>query len=237
MTDAFFEVHKDLPREGPGEPADIDWAMGLIRPAPDAAICDAGSGPGGDVPALLAHVPEGRVVAVDTHAPFIEQARTRFAGEPRVEPRVGDFSALGGPFDVIWCAGALYFLGVGEGLRAFRPALAEGGAVAFSYPCHFTDAPSDTAVAFWAEEGLTAPARDDLFDQVRAAGFEPLGDRPIGPAAWEAYYGPMEARIARLRPGAGPDLSKALDEAEAEIAAWRAIKDETGYLLIVARPV
>ena len=236
MTDAFFALHRDLPREGPGEPADIDWAMRLIRPAPDAVICDAGSGPGGDVPALLAHVPRGRVVAVDAHAPFVEQARTRFAADPRVEARVGDLAAPGGPFDVIWCAGALYFPGVAGGLAAFRPALAEGGAVAFTYPCHFSDPPSAAARAFWEGEGLEIPTRDALLGMTQTAGFTPLGDRPLGPAAWEAYYGPMDARIAALRPRAGPDLAEVLDGAEAEIAAWRAVRDETGYLLIAARP-
>jgi hypothetical protein len=46
----------------------------------------------------------------------------------------------------------------------------------------------------------------------------------------------MEARIARLRPGADAALSQVLDMAEAEIAGWRAHRHETGYLLSVVRP-
>ncbi len=56
---------------------------------------------------------------------------------------------LTGPFDLIWSAGALYFLGVTDGLTGWRAALAPGGAVAFSEPCFFTDTPSDAARAFW----------------------------------------------------------------------------------------
>ena len=59
---------------------------------------------------------------------------------------------LSGPYDLIWSAGAGYFLGVSRALSAWRGALADGGAVAFSHPCLFTDAPSEAAVAFWEAE-------------------------------------------------------------------------------------
>lgn len=235
---AFFEVHKDLPREGPGCAADVDWALGLAALAPDAVICDAGSGPGGDVAALLAHVPQGRVVAVDAHAPFIGQVAARFGDAPRVTGRVADMGRLAAlaeaPFDLIWCAGALYFLGIGAGLAAFRKALKPGGLVAFSEPCHFTDPPSAAARAFWEGEAQVT-GRAAILERVAQAGFTPLGDRRLPDAAWEEYYRPMDARIAALRPGADTALTAALDENAAEAAAWRAVKDETGYLLVLAR--
>ena len=53
---AFFTVHQDLPREGPGDRESLDWALGLAGVAPEGVILDAGCGPGADVPGLLAHV-------------------------------------------------------------------------------------------------------------------------------------------------------------------------------------
>ncbi|KKK63839.1 hypothetical protein LCGC14_2990240 [marine sediment metagenome] len=38
-------------------------------------------------------------------------------------------------------------------------------------------------------------------------------------------------------PGAEGDLARVLDATEAEIACWRAHREEFGYLLTVARPV
>lgn len=234
--EAYFTVHSDLPREGPGEAADVAWALALARLPEGAVICDAGAGAGGDVAALLA-VPGARVLAVDMHPGFVAQMRARFAGEARVTVEEADMARLAahpaGPFDLIWCAGALYFLGLEAGLSRMAAALKPGGVLAFSEPCHFVDAPSEAAVAFW--DGY--PARDaaGIAAVVAAAGFENLGARKVAEAGWEAYYGPMEARIAALRPGAGAGLAAMLDLNADEAAQWRRVKDETGYLLTVAR--
>ncbi len=233
--DPFFRLHDQLPREGPGDRGSLDRALDLVGLRPDAVIYDVGCGPGGDVAGLLAHVPRGRVVAIDLHAPFIDQLRARFADEPRVEGRVGSMADLEGPIDLVWCAGALYFFGTVAGLRAFRGALAPGGAVVFSAPCWFVDEPSDTARAFWDGEDADVVGREALLAQVREAGFEPVADWPLPDEGWEAYYGPMEARIASLRPGASPELDEVLDAGEREIAGWRAARRETGYLVVVAR--
>lgn len=73
--DAFFQLHADLPREGPGEAADIAWAAELADLKPDALVLDAASGPGGDIDALLRAAPKGHVTAVDLHGPFMDAAR------------------------------------------------------------------------------------------------------------------------------------------------------------------
>ncbi len=234
MSDAFFTLYQGLDREGPGEPADVAWVAGLIGLAADARICDAGCGSGADVPALLAAAPEGHVTAVDSHKPFIDELYIRVGPDPRVMAYKGHMGKLKGPFDLIWSAGALYFLGVKKGLMAWRPALAKGGAVAFSEPCFFTDTPSDRARAFW--EGYETTDATGIADQVAAAGYEMVASRRVSDAAWEAYYTPLQARIDQLRPSAGEDLAAVLDAAQTEIDSWRAIGHETGYLLCVVRP-
>jgi trans-aconitate methyltransferase len=227
---AFYHLYAELPRAGPGEPGDVRWALGLAGTPPGARILDAGCGPGGDLPTLLEH-PGARITAVDSHAPFVDSVR---AAHPQVTAFAGDMATAEGPFDLIWCAGALYFLGLASGLAAFRPRLAERGAIAFSEPCHFADAPSAEAVAFW--QGYPARSEARLRADVEVAGYRILGTRRLSDAAWEAYYRPLEARAAALRPGAPPDLLRVIDEAEAEAALWRRVKAETGYLLIVAVP-
>ncbi|MDF0603238.1 class I SAM-dependent methyltransferase [Psychromarinibacter sp. C21-152] len=235
MTDPFFALHSGLDREGPGEPADVAWAAATAELAQDARICDAGCGAGADVPALLTAAPQGHVTAVDNHKPFVDDVLARFGDDPRVTAYAGDMIKLKGPFDFIWCAGAIYFVGIEKALNCWRPALAKGGAVAFSEPCLFGADPSDQARAFWSGyERLTDVA--GIAAQVEEAGYTLLGTRRLSDAAWEAYYGPLQARLDTLRAGAATELAKVLDEAAAEIAHWRAVKDETGYLLCVARP-
>lgn len=235
MSNAFYTLYQNLDREGPGEPADVAWAAGVVGLAPDARICDAGCGSGADIPALLAAAPEGRITAVDSHRPFIDELLLRIDADPRVTAYKGNMAKLKGPYDLIWSAGALYFLGIGKGLKAWRPALAKGGAVAFSEPCLFSHTPSDAARAFWAEyPGVTDAAGIDA--RVRAAGYQTIATRRLSDAAWEAYYQPLEARIAMLRPTADAALAEVLDASQTEIDSFRAAKSETGYLLSVVRP-
>ncbi|SMY07983.1 class I SAM-dependent methyltransferase [Flavimaricola marinus] len=233
---AFFTLHSALPREGPGLPEDVAWAAEVAGVAVDARICDAACGPGADVAALLLAAPEGHVTAVDRHAPFVEVVAETWEGDRRVSPVVGDLARIGGPYDFIWCAGALYFLGLEAGLRLWREeALAPGGAVAFSYPCYLTEDPSPEAVAFWEGEG-DIPTVSEIARATEAAGFELSASRVVSDAAWEAYYTPMEARIAQLEPAAEPELAKVLQEARQEAASWREVRDQSGYLLCVAVP-
>ncbi|MDJ0827602.1 MAG: class I SAM-dependent methyltransferase [Rhodobacter sp.] len=235
MTDAFYTLYQGLDREGPGEPDDVAWAAEVAGLRRDARICDAGCGSGADVPALLAAAPEGKLTAVDSHKPFIDELWMRIGPDKRVTAYAGNMAKLKGPFDLIWSAGALYFIGVTEGLRHWRPALAKGGMVAFSEPCWFTETPSEAARAFWAEyPRITGPEGIDA--RVRAADFETVAVRRISDAAWAAYYVSVQARVDALRPTADADLAAVLDASQIEIDGWQRAKADSGYLLSVVRP-
>ncbi|WP_187432207.1 Trans-aconitate 2-methyltransferase [Roseobacter fucihabitans] len=233
--EAFFTLHRDLPREGPGEAADIEWAAQVAGLKPDARICDAACGPGADIATLRGVAPQGHITGMDKTDAFIAQARKRRGSDPNVTLSTCDMTALTGPFDMIWCAGALYFLGTTEGLRGWRHAVAPGGVIVFSEVCWFGEARPAAAVKLWEEY----PAMTDIEGvaaHVQAAGFETLATRRLGDNAWEDYFGPLDARIAQLRPKARGALAQVLDEAEAEAACWRAHRDSFGYLLSVVRP-
>ena len=234
--EAFFVLHSDLPREGPGLPEDVAWAASTAGIGPAAEMADVGCGPGADIAALLAAAPQGHVTALDKTAQFVEAARARYGSDDRVTVLQADMARIQNRHDLIWSAGSIYFMGVTPALTAWRKALRPGGAVAFSTACWFTDTPSDRARAVFAEEPAALSDEAGLLAEVAAAGYEVLASRRLTDAAWEAYYTPMEARIAALRAGADEMLTQVLDQAEEEIVAWRACREEFGYLLCVVRP-
>jgi SAM-dependent methyltransferase len=234
--EAFFKLHRDLPREGPGEAADVAWAAGVVGLKPDASIADVACGPGGDVAALLDAAPLGHVTALDKTAHFAQAARRQWREDGRVTVLKADMAVIANQYDLIWCAGAVYFLGVEKALRAWRKALLPGGAIAFSEACWFTDKRADRARALWAKEYPTMPDETQLADQIEAAGYKVLGQRRLKDAAWEAYFGPLEARIDVLRGGADEALTAVLNEAAEEIACWRAHRDAFGYVVSVVVP-
>ncbi|MFK7835127.1 MAG: trans-aconitate 2-methyltransferase [Sulfitobacter sp.] len=233
---AFFELHRDLPREGPGEAADIQWAAEVAGTPQNAMIADVGCGPGGDIAALLDVAPDGQVTALDTTAHFVQAAREAWQQDGRVTVLKADMARIMNSHDLIWCAGAVYVLGVTKALTTWRKALNKRGAIVFSEACWFTDDRSDRARALWDTEYPSMTNVAGITAQIEAAGYDVLGQRQLSDAAWEAYYGPLETRVAALRPGADAALGTVLDEAEEEIACWRAHRDEFGYLLSVVRP-
>jgi SAM-dependent methyltransferase len=234
MNSAFVTLYSGLMREGPGEAADVAWASGMLDLPGDAAICDAGCGTGGDIDALLDAAPEGTVTAIDREGAFIRALRQDWAADNRVWAETGDMAALDGEYDLIWSAGAVYFLGVTPALTAWRTALKDGGAVAFSHPCFFTEAPSAAARDFW--NGYMPTDASGIVAEVLAAGYETLATRRVSDAGWDIFYQGLSARAAQLRPTADAEMLAVVQACEAEIASWQVCRAETGYLLSVVRP-
>lgn len=235
--DAFFKLHSDLPREGPGEPADIAWATALAGTKPAAQMADVACGPGADIGPLLTAAPQGHVTALDKTAQFVDAARKDWHGDGQVTVLKADMAAIMNSYDLIWCAGAVYFLGVTQALSAWRRSLKPDGVIAFSEACWFTETPSDQAKALWDKEYPAMTDEAGITAQIAAAGYEVLGTRRLGDAAWEAYFTPLEARVQMLRPTADAALRAVLDETDAEIACWRAHRAEFGYVLSVVLPL
>jgi len=234
--EAFFKLHRDLPREGPGVPQDVAWAASLLTLPARARMADVACGPGGDIASLLEAAPDGHVTALDATPHFVEAARALWREDDRVTVLKADMKVIANQYDLIWCAGAVYFMGVETALRAWRKSLLPEGAIAFSEACWFTDTPSERAKALWDREYRTMQNAAGITAQINAAGYEVVAQRRLSDNAWEAYFTPLDARIAMLREGADAALTTVLDEAEEEAACWRAHRDEYGYLLSVVRP-
>ena len=234
--DAFFKLHRDLPREGPGAPEDVAWAACLLDLPQRARIADVACGPGGDIEALLEQAGDAHVTALDATAHFVQAARDAWRGDDRVTVLKADMKVIANPYDLIWCAGAVYFMGVEAALKAWRKSLLPQGAIAFSEACWFTDTPSPRAQAFWDQAYPNMTNVAGITKQIEDSGYVVLGQRRLSNAAWEAYFDPLDLRISTLREGADAALTSVLDEAEEEAACWREHKEEYGYLLSVVRP-
>jgi len=235
----FIELFASVPRQGPGLAKDVTWAVETAGAEDATRACDAGCGTGADTASLAAAMRGAAVVACEKDAGLIAAAQERHAGNARITVRQGNMAALSAlpeaPFDFIWCAGAIYFLGTVAGLRGFLGAMAPGGAVAFSAPVYFTDQPSGAARAFWMD--VPVPTEAELRAQVAEAGYVLVADRPVTNAGWQALYTPLMNEIARRRAaGATEEMEAVMATMEAEKATWEQVKRETGYQLVVARP-
>ena len=202
--DADIEaLYGGLERAGPGSAADTLRALALCGVSGPVRVLDIGCGPGAASLVLLAALPEATVTATDLFAPFLADAERRVAaaGEAaRFRTVEADMAALPfapGSFDLLWCEGAAYIIGVPQALAAWRGLLAPGGRLAFSEAVWLTETPAPRARAMF--EGYAAMTDvAGVRARIAAAGWRLLGDFVLSPAAWQSYYGPLEARARTL---------------------------------------
>jgi trans-aconitate 2-methyltransferase len=94
-------------------------------------VLDAGCGTGRVTAMLLERLPRGRVIGLDGSAAMIEQARVRFAGEPRIELVVADLTAplpIDGQVDAILSTATFHWITDHAALfRNLAPVLRPGG--------------------------------------------------------------------------------------------------------------
>ncbi|THH38897.1 class I SAM-dependent methyltransferase [Aliishimia ponticola] len=232
---AIKTLHADMPRQGPGTADDVAWTVARLGLQGALRVVDAGCGPGADLKHLADLLPDATLTGIDAFPHLVAEAQARLGRRAQVV--AGDMSQIEGPVDLIWCAGAVYFLGVTEALQAWRPALADGGVVAFSEPI-LPEGPREVAEDFWqAYPAITDMA--GLTKRIESAGYTLIDSRDVQGRAprWDSYFAPLETRVAALRPTADETLGALLDMTTREIDTWKRAPDQVFYKLCLVRPV
>lgn len=210
--DAFMTLYTGLDREGPGDEASLAKAMAGL-PA-KARIFDAACGSGADTAMMLDILPEAQIIGVDKQPIFIDGAMSRGLN---ADFRVGDMLEPDGMFDLIWSAGAVYFVGLEAALKAWRGHLNPGGRVAFSEIVWMTGTPSEQTRTFWEAEYPQIGTIDSLSQRIEASGFKVISAEPLGRKGWDSFYDSVQASIKKLRKGTiSPVMETVLAESEFE---------------------
>ncbi len=239
----FCEIFDGLVRAAPGSDDSTRRALALLSPLPAAPlIADFGCGPGA-ASLVLARATGARVLALDTHAPFLAVLRRAAAAHglgDHVQPVCADMArppiAPAG-LDLVWSEGAAYTVGVADALAAWRPLLRAGGQLVLSDLVWLTgDRPAEAA-GFWNAAYPAMADADALAATLTASGFTPAGRFILPRSDWsEGYYAPLERRLAAFRsahPG-DPDAAAVAAEIGAEIALWRRLGGAWGYVVQAA---
>ena len=244
LGEAFFELHRDMPREGPGDDASTLRALAMCAELPaQPKILDIGCGPGMQT-VTLAQATDGPIVATDLHQPFLDQlaASAQAAGvADRITSIRADMAALPfepGSFDLVWCEGAAFVMGVEAALGAWRPLLRPGGYLAFSDLMWTSpNPPAEVKEFFLAADPNVTDVAGNL-ERVQSAGYEIVGHFTLPDEAWWTHYNdPLAERIpAALEKYADDEKSLAIIQQQVdEIAMRRAYPDAYGYTFIVTR--
>ncbi len=229
--EAFMELYAGLPREGPGSVNSLLNVLEIADTPPLGRVLDAACGSGADSETILRALPGVELVGVDTQEAFINAARARGL---QADFRVGDMLWVDGGFDLIWCAGAVYFIGVETALEAWRGHLRPGGKIAFSEVV-WLGRPSAKAKAFWGKAYPQMDSLNGLAGRIEASGFRVLSTEPLGRTGWEGYYAALRANMKMLK-GQSPVMDNVIKETAAEIAIYDAHFGEYDYVVYLMEP-
>jgi len=114
--DIFFEIHKDLPREGSGRDEYTQKAFEMIPKINQPNILDIGCGPGLQT-IKLAKMSNGKIIAIDIHQPYLDQLKQTAKKEKLldridiVNKSMVDMDFPEEYFDIIWAEGSIFIIG------------------------------------------------------------------------------------------------------------------------------
>ncbi len=240
----FREVHTDLPREAPGSRDCTARALTSVVLPDEPSVLDIGCGPGTQTLDLARLLPGARITALDAQERFVAVTTQRLQAAglaDRVVTEVGDMRRLhftDQSFDLLWCEGAIYIMGVREALAAWRDLLKPGGWIGFTEAVWLTDSPPEELYRWWHEAYPKMGGVEDCLESVRGSGFEVVEHFVLPEAAWWSdYYEPMERRLVVLREHyrSDPLALAAIENHQQEVDYYRRWSAHYGYLFVVAR--
>lgn len=243
MFERFLALYGVLPRAAPGSNEATLAALRALPNGPRNSVLDLGCGPGAQTLSLAGALPDSMIVAVDVLPSMVQETarRSRNAGvSARILATVADMAAppvAHGSQDLIWCEGAVYFLGVTAALKTWRPYLTAGGCVALTEPVWLRNDPDEEIKNWWLREYPAITDEIGVRQAILDAGYRVI-DSFILPAEawWTDYYGPMEARIPEfLEENPGDGIAREIAAAaEEEISMFRRFNDSFSYGFFVA---
>ncbi|MDE0225247.1 MAG: class I SAM-dependent methyltransferase [Gammaproteobacteria bacterium] len=244
VTTLFYELFSGLPRQGPGTAASTRRALGFVPDVgPGTRVLDIGCGTGAQT-LVLADSSPCLIVAIDNHRPFIDTLKrsARELGiEDRLEARVADMRRLDfadGSFELIWCEGAIYNMGVEAALRDWRRLLRRNGHIAFTEVCWHKPKPPAPCKAFWNREYPAIRDTAALLKAIGECGYETVAHFPLPASAWwDDYYRPLQDNVTafRKRHHDAPDAQELAEQCQEEIDTWHAYSQFYGYEFFLLR--
>ncbi len=244
--DLICEYYAGIDRQGPGSPEMTIKALSFIdNLTPESKIADIGCGTGGQTMVLARNAP-GTVTAIDIFPTFIDifnANATKLGLSERVKGIVGNMESL--PFgeeelDLIWSEAAIYNVGFERGMKEWRHFLKQGGYIAVTESCWFTEKRPKEIEDFWM---AAYPEIDTVSNKVaimEKAGYVPVAVFTLPENCWiKNFFEPQvesSRRFLEKHPGnkAAEELVKN-EKYGAEM--YYRFKEYYGYVFYIGRKI
>jgi len=242
LNNYFFEIHSNLPREGPGDNKSTRRAYRVLTDLPETPrFLDIGCGPGMQT-IELAKISNAKITALDNHQPFLDElikcAQAEGISE-KIEAVKGDMTSLDfelKSFDAIWCEGAIFVIGFEKGLSEWSKFLVDGGYLAVSEMCWIDPNPPKEAKDYMAKVYPMAKTVKENLQIIKNRGYQIRGYFVLPESSWwENYYLPILSKLPGLKKKYqnNSEALATIVEEEEEIEMFRKYSKHYGYVFYV----
>jgi ubiquinone/menaquinone biosynthesis C-methylase UbiE len=231
MNSYFYEVFENIPRQGPGTNESTRKAYQIIsRHLPvHPVILDVGCGKGVQT-IELARISKGDITALDNHTCFLDCLKKAAAYEGltgQIRCMQQDMAVMQFDrafFDLIWSEGAVFIIGIREGLKNWKKFLKQKGFLVLSDLVWLTGERPAPLTECWEKEGLSVLAIDEVIEEAQRLGYSCIDHFTLPAAGWtEEYYEPQKRVIAALH-NKYPDCGEAIE-------TFRALENERDLIV------
>lgn len=244
--DIFFEMHKDIPREGPGDNDATKRAITMLKDMPsNPNILDIGCGPGMQTIELAENM-NGKIYAIDIHKPFLDRLLETAIDKNvshKIEAKEMSMFSLEfeeDNFDVIWCEGAIFIIGFEKGIQEWKKYIKKGGYLVVSEISWLRKDIPEEPKNYWEHDYPEIKGITDNMRIIEKQGYLPVGHFVISEKGWwENYYNPLTDRISKLRKKYinNKEANDRMDNMLREIELYKRYSDYYGYVFYIMRKV
>jgi len=240
MMEFFFKIHNGDFRGGPGSDLSTERAYNIAKRflGENISVLDIGAGSGFQTKVLKGMV-DGNITALDTSEIYLDKIKKE-VGVKTVNCSMDnlDSSFSHNTFDLIWSEGAIYIMGLENGLRHWKPFLKKGGIIGFSHISWIQDNPPKEILEYWEAEYPQIATLDENKGIIGEAGYE-IKDYFILPSTdWMAnFYEKMSERLNLLEKNKLSPVEKDVVEMHREeIEMYDKYGDYYGYVFFIITP-
>jgi ubiquinone/menaquinone biosynthesis C-methylase UbiE len=244
LPEVFWEVHSDLPREGPGDNESTRRAYLMLKELPkNPRILDIGCGPGMQT-IELAKLSEGQIDALDNYQPFLDQLDLKIKKEglaTKIKLVKGDMLNLAydsSTFDLIWSEGAIFIIGFEKGLYEWKRLLTDKGYLVVSELSWIRDDVPAVVDEYMKQAYPVIKTIQENLDIVKKVGYRIVGFFVLPSESWWTdYYNPILTKLPNLKEKYKDDAEKLqhISYHEVEIEMFRKYSDYYGYVFYIVQ--
>ena len=203
--DIFFDIHKDLPRQGCGRDKYTEKAFKMIPFIKNPKILDIGCGPGLQT-IHLSKVSSGKIIGIDNHQPYLDQL-DKLVKKEKLTKKISTINKSmfnmdfpNNYFDIIWAEGSIFIIGFEKGLKEWKQFIKPKGFLAVHEMTWLKHNPPKKIRDYWDEVYPDINTIEYNLDIIKKCGYNIIGFFPLPEDAWwDFYYDPLEKRLEKMR--------------------------------------